>query len=99
MAFVKHFCRLICQEELSKDDVIEYFEIVQSVASTKIVVAYDEEGDKVEAQVMVYDSENEDYIHEIILDSQLDLSEGEEISDLLSEEFEFDFDFETSLEI
>ena len=99
MQVTKHFCRFICAEEMSQSDIIEYFDIVQSIASTKMVVAYDQEGDSIEAQVIVMDAEDGQIIHEILLDGQIDLNEGEQISDLLNEEFDFDFDFETSLEI
>ena len=99
MEFSKNFCRFICNEELDKDQIIEFFDIVQSVGSTKIVSAYDETGDSIEASVMMYDSEDGANIYEIVLTEQLDIDEGEEIGDLLNEAFDFDFEFETSLEI
>ena len=40
-----------------------------------------------------------DSIYEIVLQEQVDMTEGERISDLLAEAFDVDFDFETSLEI
>ena len=45
MKFVKHFCRLITQVELDNDQVMEYFDIVQSVSPTKIVKAYSNHND------------------------------------------------------
>ena len=37
MAFIKNFARFNTREELEEDDIIEYFDIVQSVVSGKIV--------------------------------------------------------------
>ena len=42
-------CNNIIEEELSDEDVIVYFDIVQSVVPTKLLVAYDEEKAKVDA--------------------------------------------------
>lgn len=95
--FVKHFCRLLVEQELSNEDVAEYYDIVQSVIPAKVVVAYTDD-DKVEAKVMAYDADN-GYIYEIILSEQISLDEGENISDILAEEFDIDFEFETSMEI
>lgn len=95
---VKHFCRLITDVELDDDDVIEFYDIVQSVASTKLVTAYSD-GDKVSVEITSYTTEDNSFLYEIILNGQLNLDEGEEISDLLDEEFDFDFEFETSLEV
>jgi hypothetical protein len=54
----------------------------------------------VKVDVIAYTgAEQHQNIYEIILSEQLSLEEGEQISDLLLEEFEFDFEFETSMEI
>lgn len=99
MDFIKHFCRLVTQDELDNKDITVYFDIVQSVCPTKIVKAYSSDGDKIEANVTVYEAENNKNIYEIVLEQQLDLDEGENISDELGEEFpDMDFEFETSLE-
>lgn len=100
MKFVKHFCRLITQVELDNDQVMEYFDIVQSVSPTKIVKAYSEDGESISADVTVYSAEDNESIYEIVLEEQLNLEEGEAISDELSVELsDIDFEFETSLEI
>ena len=99
MDFIKHFCRLVTQDELDNKEVTQYFDIVQSVCPSKIVKAYSEDGTMIEANVTVYEANNDKTIYEIVLEQQLDLDEGEEVSDELGEEFpELDFEFETSLE-
>lgn len=101
MKFIKNFCRLVVKDELDNEQVMEYFDIVQSIMPTKVVTAYSDDGDKISADVMVYSAENDsEYIYEIVLDDQVDLDEGEKISDELGEVFpDIDFEFETSLEI
>jgi len=98
MEFSKNFCRLISVEELDDSEVAEFFDIVQSVIPTKMVVAYTDD-DKVKVNVTAYSSSDNKVIYEIVLDDQVNLDEGERISDMLAEEFDFDFDFETSMEI
>jgi hypothetical protein len=101
--FIKHFVRILTREELSDEDVIVYFDIVQSVVPTKLLTAYDEEKAKVGVEVMAYTSEDHDgdmWIYEIVLESQIDEEEGDAISKELSLEFpELDFTFEASLEV
>lgn len=99
MNVTKHFCRLITEQELDDEDVIEYFDIVQSVASTKLVTGYTDNKEQVTIEVTAYSTEKNKTLYEIVLSEQLNLDEGEEISDLLDQEFEFDFEFETSMEI
>jgi len=99
MEFVKKFCRLVVQQELSKADIAEYYDVVQSVIPTKMIVAHTDDGETVESVVMEYDAANGAHIYEIVLDHQVDLDEGEEIADLLLEVIDIDFEFETSLEI
>ena len=99
ITFVKHFCRLITNQELSNEQVAEYFDIVQSVVPDKLVVGFTDDGERVSAEVVVYEGNNDLNIYEIVLQEQVDIDEGEDISDQLGEEFDFDFDFETSLEI
>ena len=99
ITFIKHFCRLVTNDELENSQVAEYFDVVQSVVPAKLVVAYTDDGDKVSAEVTVYEGENDTHIYEIVLQEQVDMTEGERISELLAEAFDVDFDFETSLEI
>jgi len=58
-----------------------------------------DDGDSISAQVIVYEGENDYFVYEIILQGQVNLDEGETISDTLMQEVEYDFEFETSLEI
>lgn len=99
MEFVKHFCRLVTEVDISDEDVIEYFDIVQSVVSVKMVSAHTEQDGKVSVVVTEYTGKNDLHIYEIVLSEQINLEEGEQISDLLGEEFDYDFEFETSMEI
>lgn len=95
---IKDFCRLVVDQELSDDDVIEFFDIVQSVSPAKIVQGMSTDGDKVDVDVLVYEID-EHHVYEIILEDQLSMDESEDIAYELEAEFDFDFEFETSLEI
>ena len=101
--FIKHFARMLTREELSDEDVIVYFDVVQSVVPTKLLTAYDEEKAKVGIEVMAYTSEDDEgdmWIYEIVLQDQIDSEEGDEISDELFEEFpDIKFTFEASVEV
>lgn len=101
--FYKHFARMLTREELSDQDVMVYYDIVQSVVSTKLVKAYDDEKQTVGIEVMAYTSEDEDgdmWIYEIVLDEEIDADEGDAISEQLFEEFDdVQFTFEASVEV
>lgn len=97
--FTKNFCRLVTLVDMTDEEVLEYFDVVQATVPAKLTVAYTDQDEKVTVNVIAYHGENDKYIYEIILDEQLDLDEGEQISDELAEIYDFDFDFETSLEI
>jgi|TARA_B110000971_G_C19710002_1_gene363811 hypothetical protein len=103
MAFIKHFTRMITREELIDEDVIEYFDIVQSVVATKLLTAYDEEKEQVGIEVISYTDEDDQgdlFIYEIVLDEMIVPEEGDEISTILFEEFDdITFSFEASIEI
>lgn len=96
--FIKHFCRLITDQELDHNNVITYFDIVQSEVPVENIYGHDED-DKFSVDVIEYENKNGSYVYEIILEEQLSLDQGERISDLLAEEIDVDFEFETSLEI
>ncbi len=102
MAFVKHFCRLLTNHELSDEDVIEFYDVVQSVVPTKLVTAYSSENQEVvSVEVIAYtdpDSATQN-VYEILLQGDISPDEGDEISSELLDVFEFDFDFEASIEI
>ena len=94
---------MVVREELPDDDVIEYFDIVQSVVATKLLTAYDEEKEQVGIEVISYTDEDKDgplYIYEIVLDEEISPQEGDEISKELFDEFPDQvFSFEASIEI
>ena len=102
MAFVKHFCRLLTNKELDDSNVIEFFDIVQSVVSTKLITAYTADSKEVvSVEVIAYADPNNRYknIYEIILSEVIDPEEGDNIAEQLSDAFDFDFDFEASIEV
>lgn len=103
MAFIKYFTRMITREELVDEDVIEYFDIVQSIVSTKLLTAYDEEKKQVSIEVISYTDEDKDgdlFVYEIVLDEEITPEEGDEISSILFGEFDHTtFSFEASIEI
>lgn len=100
-SFVKHFCRLITTEELSDRRVIDFFDVVQSIVSTKIMMGYvSSEESSVTVDVIAYVNEQGNNVYEILLDDAIEESEGDEISSALMEEFfDIDFDFEVSIEV
>ena len=101
--FTKHFGRFNTREQLEDSDVIEYFDVVQSIIPTKLVTGISSDGDKVSIDVMIYndmDDEGELFIHEIVLEDDIDSTEGDEISEELSDLFpETQFTFEASIEV
>ena len=102
MAFIKHFCRLLTNYELSDEDVIEFYDVVQSIVPTKLVTAYSSENQEVvSVEVIAYtdpDSATQN-VYEILLQGDISPDEGDEISSELLGIFDFDFDFEASIEI
>jgi len=98
MNMTKNFCRLITDHELDHDEVVEYFDIVQSYVSSKIIIAHTDD-ERIEADVIEYQGQDGSFVYEIVLQDQINLEEGEYIADELLEEFDFEFEFETSLEI
>lgn len=101
--FIKHFVRFNTREQLEDSDVIEYFDIVQSIIPTKLITGISSDGDKVSVDVMIYndaDDEGELFIHEIFLENDIDEEEGDDISGELSDMFpELQFTFEASIEV
>ena len=101
--FIKHFARMLTRDELTDEEVIIYFDIVQSVVPTKLVTAYDEDKEQVGIEVIGYESVDDDgeiFIYEIILEEEIDADEGDEISNMLFDEFDdVTFTFEASIEI
>ena len=101
--FTKHFVRMLTREELSDEDVMVYHDIVQSVVPTKLLTAYDEEKQQVGIEVIGYTSEDDEgdiWIYEIVLVEEIYAEEGDEISEVLFNEFDdVQFTFEASVEI
>ncbi len=101
--FTKHFVRMLTREELTDEEVILYYDIVQSVVATKLLTAYDEEKSKVGVEVMAYTSEDDEgdmWIYEIVLEEHIEPAEGDNISEELFKEFDdLQFTFEASIEI
>ena len=99
MPFVKHFVRLITPEQLEDDDVIEFYDIVQSHVPTKLASAFTDDEEVVAVQVTHYDAEDGRNIYQIIAQEQISEEEGEAIANDLADEFDFDYDVESSMEI
>lgn len=97
--FLKYFCRLITAQDIPDSDVIDYFDIVQSIAPTKLVRAIETDGDVVSVTVTSYTDSEQDTVYEIVLERELTEAEAEQIADQLTDELDFDFEFETNLEI
>jgi hypothetical protein len=101
--FTKHFARIVTREELDDQDVIEYFDIVQSVVATKLLIAFDDGKEKVGIEVISYTDEDEEgdlWIYEIVLDEEITPEEGDEIAEELFDYFDdMQFSFEASIEI
>jgi hypothetical protein len=95
---VNRYCRLTTETPLQDDDVETFYDVVESVVEPKIVVARTSDDDNVEIEVIMYEGDSQ-YVYEIILNDHLNLAEGESITDKLNETFDFDFEFETNLEI
>ena len=93
----RNFCRLVTEIELDDEQIIHYYDIVQSIVTPKLVVGYTDD-DKVSVDVTAY-STDDGFLYEIILEEQINLDEGEQIADIMLAEFDFDFEFETSLQV
>ena len=100
MAFIKNFARFNTRVELDEDDIIEYFDIVQSVVDSKIVKGVTDDAKKVAIDVVIYTRKSGPiYIHGIVLD-EID-EEGNAISKELAITFPEleNFTFEASIEM
>ena len=93
---------MLTSSELSDEDVVEFYDIVQSVVPTKLVTAYTSDSNEVvSVEVIAYTDPSSDTqnVYEILLTNDISPSEGDQISEILYSEFDFDFDFEASVEI
>lgn len=101
--FTKHFARMVSRTELTNSDVELFLDIVQSVVSTKLITAYDEDNQEVDIEVISYTDEDDDgdlYVYEIVLAEEIDAEEGDDISQQLFDEFDdIEFTFEASIEL
>jgi hypothetical protein len=99
MTFVKRFCRLLTEQDLDDEQVVTFFDIVQSVVPAKLITAYtDDSAETVSVEVIAY-TQGDQNIYEILLEQDLDAADGDVIVEELHKEFDFDFDFEASMEI
>lgn len=94
---------MVSREQLSDEKVELFFDIVQSVVPTKIIVAYDTNNDEVEVEVISFTDSDQDgdlFVYEVILQEEIDPDEGDEIAEMVFEEFDRDnITFEASIEI
>jgi hypothetical protein len=98
MAFVKNFCRLVTDHELTDEEVIDFFDIVQSIVPTKILTGFSGTGDVVSVDVIAYTDQNQQ-VYEVVLKENIGPDDGDTIAEELANEFNFDFDFEASVEV
>ena len=94
---IKNFCRLLVDEELTEEQVNDFYDVVTAIIPDKPVVGYTDDDDVVTVEVTQYESYDH-YVYEIVLAETVEESEGDDIMRELQNTFEFDFDFEASLE-
>lgn len=92
---IKNFARLVINRELTDDEIADYAAAVSEVVDTKIVYAM-RGGERTEVDVLVYQDEDQNWIYEVVLENDIDPDEGEEISHLIEDILDDDFDFEIS---
>ena len=96
---IKHFCRLVTESELADEDVAEFYDVVTSIMPAKVVQAYTEDGESVVVEVTQYVNADSEFVYEIVLGDQVDESEGDDVTNELTDVFDFDFEFEASVEL
>ena len=80
----KHFVRLVCEKEISRDDIVDFFDIVQSVVPTKVFQSFDGNGNKVKAEVVHYESDGVE-VYEVLTEEDISQAEGTQIAEILAE--------------
>ena len=94
----KHFVRIVVEDEISRDDIVDFFDIVQSVVPTKVFSSFDSSGNKVKAEVVHYESDDVQ-VYEVLTQDDISAEEGTQIAKILAEELDVpDWDFEASTE-
>ena len=94
----KHFVRIVCEKEISRDDIVDFFDIVQSVVPTKVFQSFDGNGNQVKAEVVHYESDGVE-VYEVLTEEDISQEEGTQIAEILAEELDVvDWDFEASTE-
>jgi len=94
----KHFVRIVTEDEISRDDVVDFFDVVQSVVPTKVFSSFDGGGNRIKAEVVHYESDDVQ-VYEVLTEEDITQDEGTEIAKILAEELKVvDWDFEASTE-
>ena len=94
----KHFVRIVTENEISRDDIVDFFDVVQSVVPTKVFSSFDGSGNRVKAEVVHYESDDVQ-VYEGLTEEDITKEEGTEIAKILAEELKVvDWDFEASTE-
>ena len=94
----KHFVRIVTEDEISRDDVVDFFDVVQSVVPTKVFSSFDGSGNRIKAEVVHYESDDVQ-VYEVLTEEDITQEEGTEIAKILAEELKVvDWDFEASTE-
>ena len=94
----KHFVRIVTDNEIARDDIVDFFDVVQSVVPTKVFSSFDGNGNKVKAEVVHYESDDVQ-VYEVLTEEDISAEEGTQIADILAEELKVkNWDFEASTE-
>ena len=94
----KHFVRIVTENAISRDDVVDFFDVVQSVVPTKVFSSFDGSGNRIKAEVVHYESDDVQ-VYEVLTEEDITQEEGTEIAKILAEELKVvDWDFEASTE-
>ncbi len=96
---IKQFCRLVVDTELDREEVSEFYDVITSIVPAKVVVATTDDDQTVSVEVTVFENNQGSYVYEIVLQDHVEETEGDQITQDLEDVFEFDFEFEISMEI
>jgi len=90
----KQFVRLSLERELSKDEVVGFFQTVDQYANIEKISSFDDNGQEYEDVAVTLTNFGSYYLYDIILAYPVNPEEGEEISkeiaNIIDDEFEFE---------
>jgi hypothetical protein len=96
---IKHFARLVTEDELSDQLAQQVVDAISSVVESKTVWTITDDG-RQEVDFVVYqDDDDGAWVYEVVLEADVDEGEGDRISGLIEEILDQDFDFEISTDV